>query len=685
MLVCMLQQLHPGEPGSRSLDSLFAPRSVAIVGASRDPGKWGGLLARGALKGRHRRAVGLVNRNGGEILGSPSYRSLGDLPDAPELVVACVPATSLEQTVDDALAAGARAIVGISAGLGEAAERALGEGVREAGAVLLGPNCLGVFDRDEELDLAPWVDFPLGEIGLIAQSGNLSLELALLAEREGLGFSRFASLGNQADLEAAELIESFARHDTTRLIALYVEDFRDGRAFARAAAAAGKPVVLLSGGGSEAGVRAARSHTRALVTDLAVVDAACRAAGVVRVSTPRELIDAAKALLYGRAPRGRRLAVVGDGGGHGVVAADVATRHGLELPLLTPRLAADLAAVLPETATTQNPVDFAGGAEQDIRTFEHVVRLLLDSGEADALLVTGYFGGYGTAAEREVAIAVASAAERSGVPLVVHSLHPESDAARALISSGALVYLEIEAAVRALAALTERAEREPRGIPAAVTGDALPPVEEGYFVSRRFVTEAGIPMVDARAVASAEEAHAAAEELGYPVALKALASEHKSDAGGVVLGIVDAAGLDEAYRGVPAGACSVERMAPLGEGIELIVGVRRDPRFGPMLLVGLGGVYAEVFRDVAVALAPVEPAEAEQLVRSLRCAPVLEGARGRPVLDIAAAAKAAAALSHLAVRAPWLAELEVNPLLVTADGALGLDARLVLGTREARP
>jgi len=685
MLVCMLQQLHPGGPGSRSLDSLFTPRSVAIVGASRDPGKWGGLLARGALKGRHRRAVALVNRNGGEILGSPSYRSLGELPEAPELVVACVPATSLEQTVDDALVAGAQAIVGISAGLGEAEERALGEGVREAGAVLLGPNCLGVFDRDGELDLAPWVDFPPGEIGLIAQSGNLSLELALLAEREGLGFSRFASLGNQADLEAAELIESFARHDTTRLIALYVEDFRDGRAFAGAAAAAGKPVVLLSGGGSEAGVRAARSHTRALVTDLTVVDAACRAAGIVRVVTPRELIDAAKALLHGRVPRGRRVVVLGDGGGHGVVAADVATRHGLELPLLTPRLATELATVLPETATTQNPVDFAGGAEQDIRTFERVVRLLLDSGEADALLVTGYFGGYGTAAEREAAVALGSAAERSGVPLVVHSLHPESEAARALISSGALVYLEIEAAVRALAALAELAERAPRGIPAAVAGDALPPAEEGYFASRRLVSEAGVPMVDALAVATVAEAHAAAEELGYPVALKALASEHKSDAGGVVLGIADPAELEAAYRRISAGACSVERMAPLGEGIELIVGARRDPRFGPMLLVGLGGVYAEVFRDVVVALAPVEPAEAEQLVRSLRCAPLLEGARGRRVLDIAAAARAASALSHLAVRAPWLAELEVNPLLVTSDGALGLDARLVLVNREERP
>jgi acyl-CoA synthetase (NDP forming) len=679
MLVCMLHQLDPGTRVSRSLDSLFSPRSVAVVGASRDPGKWGGLLARGALKGSHRRAVALVNRDGVEILGSPSYRTLAELPDAPELVVACVPAPALEQTVEDALGVGARAIVAISAGVGEAEERMLGRQAREADAVLLGPNCLGVFDSDAELDLAPWVDFPSGEIGLIAQSGNLSLELALLAERAGVGFSRFASLGNQADLEAAELVESFARHETTRLIALYLEDFRDGRAFVRVAGAAGKPVVLLTVGGSEAGMRAARSHTRALVSDLAVVDAACRAAGILRVSTPRELIEAAKPLLRGRRPRGRRLVVLGDGGGHGVVAADVAVRQGLELPLLTARLSADLAAVLPETATTQNPVDFAGGAERDIRTFDRVVRLLLDSGEADALLVTGYFGGYGTAAEREVAVAFASAAERSGVPLVVHSLYPDSEAALALVASGALVYREIERAVSALATLADVGEHAPRAVP-AVTGDVVPPAAEGYFASRALVADAGVAMVAALPVATAADARASAEELGYPVVLKSLASEHKSDAGGVVLAIEDAVDLEAAYRQLPDGACSVERMAPLDEGLELIVGVRQDPRFGPVLLVGLGGVFAEVFRDVAVALAPVGPAEAEQLLRTLRCAPLLDGARGRPRLDVSAAARAASALSHLAARAPWLAELEVNPLLVTSDGALGLDARLVRGT-----
>jgi acetate---CoA ligase (ADP-forming) len=657
---------------NRRLAALFAPGSVAVVGASRDPQKWGGRLARGALKGAHRRSVGLVNRSGGEILGSPAYRSLAELPEAPELVVACVPSASFAATVDEALGSGARAIVGISAGLDAAEERAIGERVRSAGAVLLGPNCLGVFDRDEELDLAPWVDFPPGEIGLIAQSGNVSLEIALLAEREHLGFSRFASLGNQADVEASELVEEFAHHDATRVIALYIEDFRDGRAFARAAATAGKPVVLLAAGTSDAGRRAARSHTGALVSDQATVDAACRAAGIVRVSTPDELVDAAGALLRGRRLSGRRIAVIGDGGGHGVVAADVAARHGLEVPPFSDALSRTLARELPPTATTANPVDFAGGAEQDLTSFERVARHIADSGEADALLVTGYFGGYADETEREVAAALAAV----DLPLVVHTLYPESAAADVLRAGGALVYGEIERAVRSCSVRAPSATRE-IPLPAA---DAFEPVTDGYFSSRALLHSAGIPLAEARPVRTVAAALAAADELGYPVVLKDLSREHKSDGGGVVLGIADRSQLETAFGA--GGDWSVERMAPLAGGVELIVGVRRDVRFGPILLVGLGGVYAEVLRDVAVALAPIEPAHAEELLRSLRSAELLSGARGRPAVDVAAAARAASALSHLAARSPWIEEIEINPLLVTPGGALALDARVV--SAEAR-
>jgi acyl-CoA synthetase (NDP forming) len=648
----------------RPLESLFDPGSVAVVGASADPGKWGHLLARGAVAGAHRRSVWLVNRRGGEILGRPVFRGLEELPGPPELVVISVPPTGFEAAVDDALAAGARAIVGITSGVEtEAAER-----VRAAGSVLLGPNCLGVFDAAAELHLAPWIDFPPGAIGLIAQSGNVALELGLLARREGVGFSRFASVGNQADLDATDLLASFAGHDATRVICLYVEDFRDGRAFARAAQATGKPVLLIAGGTDEGGARAARSHTGALVSDVAAVDAACRAAGIVRVATPQQLVDAAKALLAGRRARGRRLAVFGDGGGHGVIAADVAAKAGLELPALSERTQSALADELPGAATTTNPVDFAGG-EDDLARFERVARILLASDEVDALLLTGYFGGYGDG-EVDVAAALAAAAAANDRTLVVHTLFPDSAAAAAL---GVPVYPEIERAAAALRVLA--APAEPRVVP-ELPEPRPGPAGDGYLAARAFLAAAGLPFPEARPVRSLEEATGAASELGYPVVLKSLAHEHKSDAGGIVLDIADAEQLARAYASIGP-ECALERMERTGDGFELIVGVKRDARFGPVLLVGAGGLYAEVMRDTAVALAPVDARQAEELLRSLACAPILDGARGRPPLDVGAAARAASSLSYLAAATPAIAEIEINPLVVTPRGAVALDARIV--------
>ena len=315
-------------------DALFEPRSVAVVGASEDPRKWGNWLALGALRGESRRPVYLVNHRAQTLLGRPAFHSIAALPDGADLVVIAVPATALDDTVDAALAAGARAIVVISAG--GSSDRALATRVQAAGAVMLGPNCLGVLDSGEQLELVP-NPLPPGTIGLISQSGNLALELGLLAAPEGLGFSRFASLGNQADLGAAELVREFASHDQTELIALYVEDFRDGREFARAALDAvqsGKPVVALAIADGSATTRAVRSHTGALASDGAAIDAACRAAGIERVRTPRELIDVAHALLRAGPARGRRIAVLADGGGHGSIAASVAAEQGLVVPEL---------------------------------------------------------------------------------------------------------------------------------------------------------------------------------------------------------------------------------------------------------------------------------------------------------------------------------------------------------------
>src|ERR1700729_1736625 len=329
----------------RPIDVLFDPASVAVVGASEDPRKWGNWLAQGALRGEAHRPAYLVNHRAATILGRPAYRSLDELPEAPELVVIAVPGPAIASTVDAALDAGARALVIISAGAGgegrDEHDAALAQRVRDAGAVLLGPNCLGVLDAGRRLELVP-NPLPAGAIGLISQSGNLALELGLMAAPEGLGFSRFASLGNQADLGATELVEAFAAHDGTEVIAVYIEDFRDGRAFARAAAnavAGGTPVLALAIDGAGAGARAVRSHTGALASDGAAIDAAFAAAGIQRVRTPRELIDAAQALLRCPPARGRRVAVLGDGGGHVSIAAAVATGAGLEVPELSEAVA----------------------------------------------------------------------------------------------------------------------------------------------------------------------------------------------------------------------------------------------------------------------------------------------------------------------------------------------------------
>ena len=501
--------------------------------------------------------------------------------------------------------------------------------------MLLGPNCLGVYDATSDLGLAS-NEFPAGSIGLISQSGNLALELGILARPYHLGFSRFASVGNQADLDLAELVTSFSQHEGTELIAVYAEDFRDGRAFVDACAAAGKPVLVLTVGRSAASARAAASHTGALVSNTRVVEAACRAAGARLVETPAQLVDIAQALLGAPRMKGRRVAVLADGGGHGAIASDVASACGLELPLLSRELQSRIAEALPATAATGNPVDLAGGGEQDFNSFATTVRLLLESGEVDGVLMSGYFGGYSQYSEEfedaEVAVArnIVRAVADTGRPVVAQTMYHASPTSEAQREGGVPVYATIEAAAMATVAIIE--EPPPAGAP-ALPDEVTGPLDDRYFGSRDLLAAAGVPFVEARRAAGVDEAVAAGRELGFPVVLKALATLHKTDAGGVRVGLADAGELEAAARDMQERLAppefSVERMAPLGEGVELIVGARRDARFGPIALVGLGGIYAETFEDVAIGLAPLDADEAERLLRSLRGAALLGPVRGQ--------------------------------------------------------
>ncbi|CDO88226.1 CoA-binding protein [Mycobacterium triplex] len=679
---------------SRDLRSLFDPASIAVVGASTDPAKWGNAVALQALRGAYRHRVQLVNRSGGEILGQPTVTSVAELDGPVDLAVIAVPEAGFEEAVDGALDNGARAIVAITAGLGEAGETgraredALIARVRDAGAVLVGPNCLGLVDNTTATYLSS-NQFAPGDIALLSQSGNLAIELDRLFTGRGLGISRFVSLGNQADVNLVELIDACAAHPWTSAIAVYIEDFRDGRGFVEASAAAvasGTPVVVLAAGASTAAARGAQSHTGSLTSDSAVIAAACEVAGAIAVRTPRELADVLFALRQRAVPRGRRVAVLTDGGGHGVIACDVAEAAGLDVPALGEHTQARLRDALWSQSHVGNPVDLAGAGEMDPDSYARAYAVLQACDEVDAILMTGYFGGYSSGEDgltglgpAECAAAKQIAADAAGAkPTVVQSIFPDAPATRILRDGGVPVFGAIADAAAALAAVAGTASTAgPLELPAP----AAPVAATDYMAARNAFAAAGIDFVAAHEIRTIIELGGAADELRPPYVLKALGLLHKSDAGGVVVGLASRDDLFEAHRSLSAKlrpcSFSVEEMADLAGGIELIVGARWDSRFGPTVLVGIGGTATEVLRDVQVALAPVDDAAALRMLERLRTAPLLHGHRGKPAVDVAAAARTIARFSHYAAAHPEIAELEINPLLVTASGATALDARIV--------
>ncbi|TNM41198.1 acetate--CoA ligase family protein [Nocardioides albidus] len=675
-----------------SLSSFSDPRSVAVVGASADPAKWGYWLARGALRGAGRRRVHLVNAKGATIDGAPSVRSLDELTEAPELVVLSAPAATVPDVIDRALAMGTKGFLGITAGIDAAhgepgLERRLAERIRAAGARIVGPNCLGLYDAATDLDLA-WGTFAPGQLAVISQSGQLGLELAGLAAHEGLGISRFVSVGNQVDVMAAELLEDLVGHEQTRAVVLYLESFTDARGLVATMARlreAGKPVVVLTVGASEASRAAAQSHTGALTAATDVVRAACRAAGAALVDTPAQAVELAHLLLGGPLPTGRRVAIVSDSGGQGAIAADTFARHALQVPRLSEATRRTLADLLPATAAVANPVDLAGAGEQDLSTYARVVDVLARSGEVESVVLSGYFGCYGAdtpaLVERELEVvgALAGVVGAHGRPVVVHSMSHDSVAVRSMRQQAVPTLHTIDAVARSLELATTMAEDAARPLPGPVapasadSGKAL-----DYLAGRDRVCAAGVTYPPAAPVRTVEDLRAATATLRAPYVLKAGWIEHKTEVGGVAVGLPDAAAAEAALvtmrERLGEGEYVLEELDRQRDTVELIVGARRDESFGPVALVGLGGVQAELYRDVRIALAPVGEDEARTMIESLRAYPLLDGWRGRPVVDVDAAAAVVSAVSRLLAEDPDLVECEINPLRVGPEGAVAVDA-----------
>ncbi|GAA2813402.1 acetate--CoA ligase family protein [Crossiella cryophila] len=664
------------------------PASVAVVGASADPAKWGHWLALGALAGAHRRRVHLVNHRGGLVAGRECLTSVRALPEVPELVAVCVPARAVSEVVEEALALGVRAFLVITSGFTPAAEAALADRVRRAGARLIGPSCLGLYDADTELRLL-WGECAPGALAIVSQSGQLGLEVAGLAAAAGLGVSRFVSVGAQCDVTATDLLHGLAGHARTRVVLLYLEGFGDGRAVHTALArlrAAGKPVVVLTAGASPVGAAAVRSHTGALSSTTDVVRAALRAAVAILARTPAEAVRAAAQLAAG-IPRGDRVGVVSDSGGQGALAADLISEAGL-----TPGI----------------PVDLAGAGEGDLGSYAVAIERVLGGGDVDAVLLTGYFGRYAVDSPGQAAAEIAVARRlaelgRGGCPLVVHSMaahEPDSPAVAVLRAGGVTVHAEIDMAVEALSLAAQwRAgaarDLSVRGVDARAVGhgtqsttatvntswsDSAPSVIT-YWSARELLSASGVPYPAAQPVASRTEVLAATARLRGPFVLKAGWIEHRTEQDAVRVGLADPvavlAGYDELAGRLGEHGYVVEVQDQRAGVVELIVGFRRDPAFGPVVLVGIGGTLAEVYRDVTVELAPVDADLAGTMLRRLRGWPLLAGWRGRPAVDVEAAARVVAAVSRVALTRGDLAEGEINPLRVGPSEAVAVDALLV--------
>ena len=688
-----------------SLAPFFDPHGIAVVGASRDPSKVGGSVLANLLSAEFPGRVVPINASGGTVQGLRAYPSLLDVEGDVDLAVITVPAAGVLPALKDCVRKGVRGAVVISAGFRESAgdgrqrEAELREWLVGQPIRLLGPNCLGWIRPSRRLNVtfAPGMPEP-GGIAFISHSGALAVAILDWARERRLGFSFFASLGNQADLNESDLLLAAAEDPETRVIVAYLEGVANGRRFVETlrAVAATKPVVLLKTGRSTEGARAVSSHTGALAGSDTAFDAAVRMAGAVRATRVEELFDLARGLASQPLPRGRRLIVVTNGGGLGIVSTDAARAAGLEIERLPDPVQRRLAAVLPPTASLANPVDLVGDADA-ARYSQALHAVGQESSDAVLIVLTAQ----AATDSLGVARAVIGATRGWSIPLVAAFVGGARVApgARALEEAGIPCYPFPEPAVETLAGMARVAERRiarPDTMPQAPpSGQVLAHVARlrsesaaklGLLDLQPLLEAYGIPCAAGHAASTADEAAVVAQRYGFPVALKVLSPDitHKSDVGGVVLGLSSAAEVTRAAGAMlarirterPQAAIRGVLVQPMvTPGRELLLGMVRDPQFGPLIMVGLGGIYVEVLKDTVARLAPVSVPEALTMLDELRMAPLLRGIRGEAPVDRAAVAEVICRFAQLAMQIPELREIEINPLMASATGAVAVDAR----------
>lgn len=694
-----------------SLTPFFSPKGVVVIGASTSPEKLGYGVARNLIASGYQGAIHFVSQKSGELFERPLYSNLSDVPDPVDLAILIVPTQSTPQMIEDCGKRGIKAAIIVSAGFrevgaeGAALELQCVDVARKHGVRLLGPNCIGTLDTHLPLDTT-FLQPPMpakGNIGFISHSGAFAAAIVDWARGQGFGFSQIVSLGNQADVNETDVLPEVAKDEHTRVIVLYMESVSDGKKFIQAASEATKhkPVIALKVGRFEAGQKAAASHTGALAGSEAAFDAAFAKAGILRADTAEQMFDWARALeVYPRGfdtPRRTRgysttskknMAILTNAGGPGVIAADSLETNGLLLSQLTESTLGALSSTLPPSASVNNPVDMLASASPD--AYAACLKILLQDENVNGMLVI--LPPPPMFKTEDVAERLVEVIRQFDKPVVIALMGSTlvEEANKVFQRAHVPTYPFPERAASALGALARRAN----GLQSLQTLQ----LNNKHSKVRRLLspdnldellTTYGIPTTPIKLARNENEAVTVARELGFPVVMKIASPDilHKSDVGGVLLNIQDTASLQSGYAQMMDQVRSVKPEAKIEgvylqrqipEGQEVIIGAVRDPLFGPLMMFGSGGVEVEGLKDVAFALAPLNQAEAEEMMRKTWAGRKLKGFRSIPPVDEEAVIDVLIKLSHLAIENENIEEIEINPLRVLGKGAVAVDVRVKL-------
>lgn len=717
---------------SRNMDNynrIFEPQSVALIGASSNPEKYGYWTAKTMSECGYKGKLYFVSRSSSQdLFGIPTVNSIFEIEDSLDLAVVAIAPPFIAPVMEACGQKGVAAALIVSTGFGETGEdgKKIEARLKEISCKyhirIMGPNSMGLYNSSLCLNTSI-VNLAPGHVSLVAQSGNFGADINFNLKRRNLGYSIWATIGNQIDLRFHELIEYLKTDDQTRVILAYMEGLRvdseeDGRRFMAEAkeACLSKPLITIKIGRTSSGARAAVSHTGSLAGSEVITDAAFRQSGILRVNNTAEMMDMTEAFLSCSLPKGNRLAILTDGGGHGVMATDDAEKYGLRVPVLAEKVQTELRRFLPERCPIKNPVDLAGLPESDLWIFTRSMEILLADREIDALVIVGFFGGYVLLSpefrETEEAVAQKMVALKNQYqkPVVLHSLFhtARTKALRILADGGIPVYAVIESALKAMGGLntySQNRERIGRELLAAKKQKIRNCNEEGNVILTKALEEGRKSLLEPEALAflktcgvvtgrfklalGADEAGRIAADLAVPLAMKIVSADilHKTDTGGVQLNVTGRAAAEEAYDRIiasvmdhtPNARIEGVLMTPMiFKGLECIVGGSRDATFGPTVMFGLGGIHAEILKDVAFRVAPVSWAEALSMIREVRAYPLVCGYRGSEPVDQRALADLIEKIAAIMNQFEKIAEVDLNPVIALPNGLSIADARIIL-------